>query len=124
MRLLSFINACYRFLSEKKVIACMSIPIHTAGEVGAAIRARRRELGWDQATLADKIGASRLWVNQIERGKPGAGVGLVLRTFAALGLTLTLGTPRTAASDAASPAPVESPDILAILAEARRKPSP
>jgi HTH-type transcriptional regulator / antitoxin HipB len=102
----------------------MGIPVHTAGEVGAAIRARRRELGWDQATLAEKIGASRLWVNQIEGGKPGAGLGLVLRAFAALGLTLTFETPQTPASDASSPAPIDSPDILAILADARRKPSP
>jgi HTH-type transcriptional regulator / antitoxin HipB len=102
----------------------MRIPIHTAGEIGAAIRARRRELGWDQATLADKIGVSRLWVNQVEKGKPGAGVGLVLRAFAALDLTLMLDTPEASTSDSASPLPVESADILAILAEARRKPSP
>jgi HTH-type transcriptional regulator / antitoxin HipB len=102
----------------------MRISANTVGEIGAAIRARRREIGWDQATLARKIDASRLWVNQIEGGKPGASLGLVLRAFAALDLTLTLATPEAAATEGDAPAPIETPDIATILEAARRKPSP
>jgi y4mF family transcriptional regulator len=107
-----------------KAIARMRVQARTASEVGAAIRARRRELGWDQATLAANIGVSRLWVNQIEGGKPGAGLGLVLRAFEALGLTPLLATPDAASTDDPSSPPVETPDIAAILGAARRKTTP
>jgi HTH-type transcriptional regulator / antitoxin HipB len=96
----------------------------TVSEIGSAIRARRREHGWDQATLAEKIGVSRLWVNQVERGKPGAGIGLVLRAFAALDLIPMLTTPGAPYRSDSAPPPVETPDIAAILAAARKKPSP
>jgi HTH-type transcriptional regulator/antitoxin HipB len=82
----------------------MRTRIRTAGEVGAAIRARRREIGWDQAELAERIGVSRLWVSQIEGGKPGAGLGLVLRAFHALGLTLSVGTPNELGAEVETPA--------------------
>lgn len=101
----------------------MHIQANTVSEIGAAIRARRRELGWDQATLARNIGASRLWVNQIEGGKPGASLGLVLRAIAALGLSLTLATPDATAHKNDDHAPVRSPDINAVLNAARRKTS-
>jgi HTH-type transcriptional regulator/antitoxin HipB len=67
-------------------------------EIGALIRARRQALGMDQAELAEKVGVSRLWINQVERGKPGAGIGLVLRTLTAVGVDLgwtePVGDPR------------------------------
>lgn len=63
--------------------------LRTATEIGALIRARRMALGLDQAELAEKVGVSRLWVNQVERGKPGAGLGLVLRTLTVVGVDLT-----------------------------------
>ncbi len=98
------------------------IPLHTPAAIGALIRDRRRALGLDQAELAARIGVSRLWVNQIERGKPGAGLGLVLRALAALGVVLsgrscgTEGRDRPAAVE-----PIVTPDINAIIADARRK---
>jgi len=58
-------------------------------DIGLAIRRRRKELGWDQARLALAAGASRQWVIDIEQGKPRAELERVLRTFAALGLSLT-----------------------------------
>ncbi|MCB0324980.1 MAG: helix-turn-helix transcriptional regulator [Bdellovibrionales bacterium] len=57
--------------------------------LGALIRERRRRNGWDQQTLADKIGVSRQWVIEIEKGKPRAEVGLVLRALDALGIDLS-----------------------------------
>lgn len=62
--------------------------IRTPKDIGATIREGRRTLALDQATLAEKVGVSRLWINQVERGKPGASMGLVLRTFAVLGIEL------------------------------------
>ena len=40
--------------------------IQTVRDLGATIRAQRRRLGWDQATLAEHAGLSRLWINQVE----------------------------------------------------------
>jgi HTH-type transcriptional regulator / antitoxin HipB len=122
--LLSFKNACYRLLSEKKAIAYMYLQARTVGEIGAAIRSRRRELGWDQATLADRIGVSRLWVNQIEKGKPGAGIGLVLRAFAALDLTPILTKPGFTQHAGDAPPPIVSPDFSEIFEAVSRKSKP
>ena len=96
--------------------------LRTPTDIGAFIKARRRTLGLDQAELALRIGVSRLWVNQIEHGKAGASLGLVLRALAALGVTL-VGTIEGEAetSRKRKPAPVVTPDINAIIAKARRR---
>ncbi|SCB56092.1 Helix-turn-helix [Bradyrhizobium shewense] len=44
--------------------------IFTPADLGAVIRDRRKHLKLDQATLATKIGVSRQWVIDIERGHP------------------------------------------------------
>ena len=51
------------------------------------------------------IGVSRLWVNQVEKGKPGASLGLVLRALDSLGVTLTGDTADGASTEATSVAP-------------------
>jgi HTH-type transcriptional regulator/antitoxin HipB len=102
-----------------------NIILRTPGDFGALIKDRRRALGLDQADLADQIGVSRLWVNQVERGKPGASLGLVLRALAAVGVELAGETPNKAgAKHRSDGAPVVSPDINAIVAGARRKARP
>lgn len=101
----------------------MDVPIRTPREIGAAIRARRHTLGWDQAELAEKIGVSRLWVNQIEGGKPGAGLGLVLRTFNALGLTLSVFMPGEPHVKIGTTSPAKGIVLDDILEAARKKPS-
>lgn len=55
-------------------------------DIGAIIRGRRIELGMSQDALARRAGVSRLWVNEIEAGKPGAEAGLVLRVLDVLGV--------------------------------------
>lgn len=62
--------------------------IRNARDIGALIREERTNAGWDQKTLAKQAGVSRLWINEIEQGKPGASVGRVLNTLAALGIEL------------------------------------
>jgi HTH-type transcriptional regulator / antitoxin HipB len=66
----------------------VSIYLRTPKDVGALIKSRRKAIGLGQADLAQRVGASRLWVSEIEKGKPGAGLGLVLRTLSVLGLEL------------------------------------
>ncbi len=94
--------------------------LRTPADFGALIRERRRALGLGQSELAERIGVSRLWVNQVERGKPGAGLGLILRALADLDVELRAET-RSSDARAADAAPVVTPDINAIVAGARRK---
>lgn len=91
--------------------------LRTPKDVGAIVRQRRHELRIAQSTLAERVGASRQWIIDCEKGKPRAELGLVLRTLGVLGLRLTAGTePPPKAKNA-----VEVPDIDAIV-RAHRKP--
>jgi len=69
--------------------------IRTPADLGALIRNTRKKLRLDQSTLAQKIGVSRLWLVEIEKGKPRAEIGLVLRTLDALRITLNATTSET-----------------------------
>jgi HTH-type transcriptional regulator/antitoxin HipB len=62
--------------------------IRTALELGALIRDARRGRGLDQGSLAREVGVSRQWIVAIEKGKPRAPIGLVLRTLNALRISL------------------------------------
>jgi y4mF family transcriptional regulator len=62
------------------------VRIRSPAELGALIRARRRELRLEQSALAGKVGVSRQWIIEIERGKPGAAIGLILQTLNVLGI--------------------------------------
>ena len=62
----------------------------TPKDIGALIRDARLESGMTQAELGTKIGASRFWVAEFERGKPRAELGLALKALRALRLTLTI----------------------------------
>ncbi len=63
--------------------------IRTPVDLGALIRDRRTKLGLDQKALAEKVGVSRQWIVEVEKGKPRAEIGLLLRTIAALDLRLS-----------------------------------
>ena len=89
--------------------------LRTAADIGAVIRDRRRKLRLDQGTLARRVGVGREWIVDIEKGKPRAGIELVLRTLTALGLSVTLSEQGPAARDAAP-----AVDLDAIIAAARR----
>ena len=66
--------------------------ISTPQDIGQTIRSRRKQLGWDQAKLADQVGVSRQWIINIEQGKPRAEIGLILRTLHVLNLPIYIGT--------------------------------
>jgi HTH-type transcriptional regulator / antitoxin HipB len=91
--------------------------IRTPVELGATIKDRRRKLRLGQRDLAEKVGVSRQWLIEVEKGKPGAEIGLIFRTLAALGIALR-------ANDEGVP-PGKKPaadvvDIDAVIAKARR----
>ena len=52
------------------------------------VRSRRKDLGLSQAQLAAKVGVSRQWIIDIEKGKPRAEMALALALLAALGVQL------------------------------------
>jgi HTH-type transcriptional regulator / antitoxin HipB len=109
---------------RKDAIAYMvQITLRTPADIGALIKDRRRALGLDQAELAERIGVGRLWVNQVEGGKPGASMGLVLRALAAVGVDLKAVGEGESVQQSTYP-PVVSPDINAIVENARRKIQP
>ena len=63
----------------------------TTLELGAAVRARRRERALTQGALADAAGVSRAFVSELERGeRAGAELSRVLAVLRALDLSITL----------------------------------
>lgn len=72
--------------------------IRTPADLGAVIRDRRRQLKLDQAAFAKRIGVSRRWVIEIERGHRRAELGLVLRALDAL--SIRVGVDADADTDA------------------------
>ena len=62
----------------------------TPKAIGHAIRNRRQELGLTQSELARKMGVSRQWLVSVEQGKPGAELGLILRGFNVLRMSVRL----------------------------------
>jgi HTH-type transcriptional regulator/antitoxin HipB len=91
--------------------------ISSTRDLGLAVRDRRQQLGLSQKQLANLAGVSRLWVNELERGKPRAEVGLVLRTLRSLDLTVDLtSSGRSQPSQRGS----DTIDLDELLAETRR----
>ncbi len=94
--------------------------LRTSKDVGALIRQRRHELNLSQLELAERVGVSRQWVVDVERGKPRAELGLVLRTFDVLDVRLHVDEGPRAREKPSGPA---GADVDAIV-RAARKPRP
>lgn len=86
--------------------------LRTPLDLGVAIRDRRRRLNLDQADLALRIGVSRKWIIDVEKGKPRAEIGLILRALDALGLKLALDTGGQTGSE---PPAIQSVDIDRVI---------
>ena len=91
--------------------------IRTPIDFGAVIRDRRKKLQLDQKSLADKVGVSRQWIVEVEKGKPGAEMGLVLRTVEALGISLKVDEGKRVTAKTISP----GVDIDSIVSAARQR---
>lgn len=91
--------------------------VRTDRDLGLLIRDRRKELGLGQAALAAKVGVSRQWIVGVEKGRPRAEVGLLLRTLRVLGVELNATFQGAPASE---PAPYAGlVDIDAVVDRAR-----
>ncbi len=86
--------------------------VRTPVELGLIIRDHRRKLGLNQSELAEKAGVGRQWLVAAEHGKARAEIGLVLRTLAALGLTLSVDrenrNPTLQSPDAIAPVDIDA----------------
>jgi HTH-type transcriptional regulator / antitoxin HipB len=71
--------------------------LRTPADFGAAIRDRRLRDRLTQAARARKVGVGRQWIVEVEKGKPGAPLALLLRTLGGLNIALqTDEAPRNA----------------------------
>ena len=86
--------------------------IKTSNDIGALIRDRRVKLAWSQGELASRVGVSRLWIVQLEKGKPTAQIGLALRTLKELGFALDASLSPAVASRNAGTAAVNLNRII------------
>ena len=92
--------------------------VRAPSDLGQAIRQRRKQLGLDQRSLAERVGVSRQWIVEIEKGKPRAELGLVLRTLKALELQLEIGSPSVLRRGAGA-----TVDLDALIEKARGRPA-
>jgi HTH-type transcriptional regulator/antitoxin HipB len=92
----------------------------TATDLGAFIRERRTNLGMDQISLAKKAGTSRKWIVEVERGKPGAEIGLILRTLKSLEISIDLEADSSVETSPSGKA--KAPDINSVLDSLKRRP--
>ena len=89
--------------------------IRRPAELGAYIMNVRRAQGLSQEELAERLGVSRVWVGQIERGKASPRLDLILRTLNELEITLSVSAEgETVTSAPEPPAPPDPIDIDAI----------
>src|ERR1035438_7555420 len=108
-RSLSLQYVTVRLLSRCAGVEVCRMRIRTAADLGAFIRERRTTLGLDQISLAKKAGTSRKWLVEVEQGKPGAEIGLILRTLKSLEISIELGSDSSIATSPTDKA--KAPDI-------------
>ncbi len=77
----------------------MDHAIRTAEDLGRLIRDQRKRQGLRQTDLAAIIGASHVFVGDVEKGKPSVQLGRMLRLLDELGLELRLSVPDAEGSD-------------------------
>ncbi|WP_251159379.1 helix-turn-helix domain-containing protein [Caniella muris] len=66
----------------------METKISRPEDIGAAIRARRRALGYTQGEVAGACGMSTRLISELERGRPTVSFDKVLRVVRRLGMDL------------------------------------
>ncbi len=64
--------------------------VYSAEDLGRAIRARRKELGYTQSEIAEFNQCSLRFISELERGKDGAGITKVIRIANSLGLDIAV----------------------------------
>jgi len=74
----------------------------------------------DQIELAKKAGTSRKWLVEVERGKSGAEIGLILRTLKSLEISIDLEADTSVLPP--TPGKAKAPNINSVL-DSLKKPS-
>ncbi len=64
--------------------------VRTTEEFGRAIRARRKELGYTQAFLADYAGVSASFLSELENGKETIQLGKAMTIMSLLGMNMAV----------------------------------
>ena len=64
--------------------------IQNTSDIGRAIRARRRELGYTQAFLAEYAGVSASFISELENGKPTVQLDKMMYILSLLGMDLCI----------------------------------
>jgi y4mF family transcriptional regulator len=86
----------YAVDSKPELIYGANMPAHTIGstaDLGKLIRRQRKRQRIRQADLAAMIGASHVFLRDVERGKPTVQFGRVLQLLDELGITLSADVP-------------------------------
>ena len=81
--------------------------VRTPHDLGALIRDRRIKMGLDQLSVAKRAGTSRKWLVEMEKGKPRAAIGLILRTLRVLDINLEVNGGTRHSRRKASPASID-----------------
>jgi len=97
----------------------MYINVTSPKDIGVLIKARRKANGLAQSELARQVGVSRRWLNQVEAGKAGASIGLILKTLGALGVNLQVQAGTGDIQDV-DVMPILGPDIDDIVTSASK----
>ncbi len=106
-------------IMKKAIEYKINVSLRTPSDIGAYIRASRKSLNLGQAELAARVGVSRLWISQVERGKAGASLGLVLQTLAELRVELSGASAGGEVAEGETYPAVFTPDINKIIADLR-----
>lgn len=77
------------------IVDFMKATIKTPAQLGRMLKERRIQLRKDQASVAKKASISRAWLVEVERGAPGASIGVLLRVLGALKLSAVIETPES-----------------------------
>lgn len=90
----------------------ISVPVTRIDQLAASVKQARTERGITQEELAERLGVSRPWISQFERGQtPNAGIDRILAILSTLGLTLTISSAAPASETTAATGPTSpSPD--------------
>jgi HTH-type transcriptional regulator/antitoxin HipB len=74
----------------------------------------------DQISLAKKAGTSRKWLVEVEKGKPGAEIGLILRTLRSLEISIDVEADSSV--ETPSQGKAKAPDINSVLDSLKKRP--
>lgn len=79
-----------RLIHPKEFSAPRQMQVFKARDMGAMLRARRKDLGYTQEEVAELMGCSPRLVGEMEKGRPGVGVQRMLDYATGLGIDVLL----------------------------------